>query len=164
MPISGLDVQPMTKQVLRILNKRGRVFQKVALKHHYMQYEKFMLKRGAFSDVRSQPHDTTRHGTARHDTHDTQRAEYSNMSRKKNNDTQTWIKADGRVMVDISTFNRMNPEYTEFGSSAHDTSTQQQLQQLMAAQQVRTQRNATQRNATQRHDTTRHDTTRHTAD
>jgi hypothetical protein len=31
----------------------------------------------------------------------------------------------------------MNPEYTEFGSSAHDTSTQQQLQQLMAAQQVR---------------------------
>jgi hypothetical protein len=40
-------------------------------------------------------------------------------------------------MVDISTFNRMNPEYTEFGSSAHDTSTQQQLQQLMAAQQVR---------------------------
>lgn len=64
MPISGLDVQPMTKQVLRILNKRGRVFQKVALKHHYMQYEKFMLKRGAFSDVRRQPHGT----------HDTQRS------------------------------------------------------------------------------------------
>jgi hypothetical protein len=41
-------------QVLRILNKRGRQFQKVALKHHYMQYEKFMLKRGAFSEVRLQ--------------------------------------------------------------------------------------------------------------
>jgi hypothetical protein len=38
-------------------------------------------------------------------------------------------------MVDISTFNRMNPEYTEFGSSAHDTATQQQLQQLLATQQ-----------------------------
>lgn len=43
--------------------------------------------------------------------------------------------ADGRVMVDIHTFNRMNPSYTEFGSSAHDTATQQQVNQLLANQQ-----------------------------
>lgn len=48
---------------------------------------------------------------------------------------KTWIKADGRVMVDIHTFNRMNPSYTEFGSSAHDNATQQQLQMLVASQQ-----------------------------
>eukprot|EP01088_Endostelium_zonatum_P007773 TRINITY_DN2018_c0_g1_i1.p1 TRINITY_DN2018_c0_g1~~TRINITY_DN2018_c0_g1_i1.p1 ORF type:complete len:829 (+),score=180.08 TRINITY_DN2018_c0_g1_i1:70-2487(+) len=35
-----------------------------------------------------------------------------------------YIKADGRVMVDISTFNKMNPEYTEFGSNNHQLTPQ----------------------------------------
>jgi len=44
---------------------------------------------------------------------------------------QIYIRADSRLIADIHTFNHMNPKYTEFGSSGHDTATQQ----LLAAQQ-----------------------------
>lgn len=45
-----------------------------------------------------------------------------------------YMKADGRVMVDIATFNRINPSYTEFGLSAHQNAYQQQ--QLNIQQQL----------------------------
>eukprot|EP01090_Pellita_catalonica_P001615 TRINITY_DN11383_c0_g1_i1.p1 TRINITY_DN11383_c0_g1~~TRINITY_DN11383_c0_g1_i1.p1 ORF type:complete len:745 (-),score=138.80 TRINITY_DN11383_c0_g1_i1:227-2254(-) len=39
-------------------------------------------------------------------------------------DRKTYTKADGRIMVDIATFNRMNPAYTVFGTSGHTQASQ----------------------------------------
>ncbi len=41
-----------------------------------------------------------------------------------------------QVMVDIATFNRMNPEYREFGTSGHDSAMQQQVNQIQQQMQV----------------------------
>jgi len=41
--------------------------------------------------------------------------------------TVHYTKADGRVMVDIATFNRMNPEYSEFVQGNMDPDVQQQV-------------------------------------
>lgn len=38
----------MTQPVLDMLTERGKAFQKVALGHHYLQYEKFMHFRHRF--------------------------------------------------------------------------------------------------------------------
>eukprot|EP01114_Cavostelium_apophysatum_P015219 TRINITY_DN4103_c0_g1_i2.p1 TRINITY_DN4103_c0_g1~~TRINITY_DN4103_c0_g1_i2.p1 ORF type:complete len:396 (+),score=155.16 TRINITY_DN4103_c0_g1_i2:846-2033(+) len=66
----------MNDKMMKILMERGKIFEKVALEHHYMQYNGYLMYERAYG---------------------------VNM-----------FKADGRVMVDIKTFQRINPAYLTF--------------------------------------------------
>lgn len=104
--VDELSVKPMTKSVLAQLTARGKIFQKIALGHHFLNYERYIFFQHAMFRV-----------------HYTKVLQSNNRSVTTN---RALKKADGRVMVDIATFNRMNPSYTEFGASAHVDPIQQQ--------------------------------------
>jgi hypothetical protein len=93
--VSALPIQPMTKAVLRMLTRRGQIFEQVAIGAHYKNYQGFLAYRSQWNT--------------------------------------TYTGADGRVMVDIATFNRRNPQYTEFGDSGHQQQVTMQQQQFNQA-------------------------------
>jgi hypothetical protein len=78
--IADLPVQPMNKEIMKMLKKRGKLFKQISLGHHYKQYQGYMF-------YQRQWHTAV-------------------------------FKADGRVMVDVTTFQKMNPEYGEFKDPA----------------------------------------------
>jgi len=78
--IESLTVKPMTDKMFEDLNARGKLFAQVALGHHYMRYDHYMIYQRTYG-------------------------------------TQMF-KAEGRIMCDTKTFQRMRPEYEEFKMSS----------------------------------------------
>lgn len=110
--IDDLPVKPMTRSIFEQLTARGKIFEQVALGNHYKNYERFIFYQHAAFRV----HYTKVFSWLHH----------QSCLDELGNSYSSTLQADGRVMVDVATFNRMNPSYKEFGVSAHMDATQQQ--------------------------------------